>query len=102
MARRTIHPLLAAAVAYPFATWLLAACLLVRSLASGQNLDGSMWILLVGAPVAVPLLMLYGIGNWMGGYRQKNEIPWWCVGLAVAWLLCFAVVRFITTTRRAK
>jgi hypothetical protein len=101
MPARTIKPLLAVAIAYPFATWLLAAGLIIRSIIGDGFIDGSAAVMFISAPVAIAMLILYGIGNWMSGFRQQNEMPWWCLVLVLAWLACFVVIRRLAPARRA-
>ncbi len=87
------------AVAFPLATWLTAVGIVVRMGAGGVAFDGSAMFLIVAAPVGVPLLILYGLGNWIDGFREENEVLWWCAGLLAAWVACFAAIHAAAARR---
>jgi hypothetical protein len=85
-----------AMIAYLLAAWMtMGGLVLVSSEVAKIPGDISLVIMLVAAPVVLPIALLLGLGNWLSGYTEHNNFPLLCLGLLFSWVFCFAVLRLM-------
>jgi hypothetical protein len=101
MQTRSIHPVVAALIAYPFAAWLTMSCMFFAAGADDADHEPSSRnevIVLAAAPVVLPFLLLLGVLS--SGSLEHRQVLEYGAGLIAAWAVCFFLIRFIWTRRR--
>ena len=107
MTNRRLHPLLAALIAYPFATWLVMGGMFFAARAGttgddDDRLDRNEIVVFAAAPVVFPIVMLAGALS--DSSQQHRQLLEYGGAFLVAWAACWFLVRWLWTrlpSRRA-